>query len=53
MKEGGILETTYYAGLKVQVICRMAYCSLISYKGRKIIVDTSELVVAKAMSKAA
>jgi|WetSurMetagenome_2_1015567.scaffolds.fasta_scaffold884957_1 hypothetical protein len=53
MKGKEAMKTIYYAGLRVEVIDQMHYCSLISFKGRKFIVENRELVIAKALATAA
>ena len=42
-----------YMGLRVEVICRMDHCSLISFKGRECIVETADLTFVFAAEQAA
>ena len=53
MKRDKRTITAQYMGLKVQIISRMDYCSLVCFKGRAIIVDTADLAFDKAFEQAA
>jgi hypothetical protein len=42
-----------YFGIEVEVISQMEYCSLIHYGDLTVVVDTADLVCARAMKTAA
>lgn len=45
--------TAQYFGLRVEVIYKMEQCSLISFEGRRFIVDTKDLVFERGLAAAA
>ncbi len=45
--------TAQYFGLRVEVICKMEQCTLISFEGRHFIVDTKDLVFERGLATAA
>ena len=45
--------TAHYCGVEVDVISQMEHCSLIRYGDLTIVVDTVDLVFARAMKTAA
>ena len=36
-------QNAEYCGLSVEVVCRMAYCSLIRYHDREFVINTEDL----------
>ena len=42
-----------YFGLAVEVICKMKHCALIRFGDREFIVDASDLVCTRKLSRAA
>lgn len=46
-------ETASYFGVEVEVLSQMEHCSLIHYGDLTVVVDTADLVFAKAMKTAA
>ena len=46
-------ETAIYFGIEVEVISQMEHCSLIHYGDLTVVVDTVDLVFARAMKTAA
>ncbi|MCI0419282.1 MAG: hypothetical protein L0387_05690 [Acidobacteria bacterium] len=46
-------ETASYFGVEVEVVSQMEHCSLIHYGDLTVVVDTADLVFAKAMKTAA
>jgi len=53
MKEKVRKSIVEYVGLRVQVIAQMDNCSLICFKGRRFIVDTTDLNFVVAFEQAA
>ncbi|MGH9426658.1 MAG: hypothetical protein ACRD2L_10215 [Terriglobia bacterium] len=47
------IETAIYFGIEVEVVSKMEYCSLIHYGDLTVVVDTADLVFARAMKTAA
>ena len=47
------VETAVYFGIEVEVISWMEHCSLIQNGNLKVVVDTADLVFAKAMKATA
>ena len=46
-------QTAVYFGVEVEVIVQMEHCSLITYGDLTVVVDTVDLVFARAMKTAA
>jgi hypothetical protein len=46
-------EAANYFGIEVEVVSQMEHCSIIHYGNLTVIVDTADLVFAKAMKTAA
>jgi len=44
MNTNNTIEMAHYFGLNVEVICKLENSSLIRYRGRESIVDTTDLV---------
>ena len=42
-----------YCGLSVEVICRMAHCSLIRYRDREFVISTEDLACQRSLRCAA
>ena len=53
MKEKARKTIAEYAGLQVEVIHQLDHCSLICFKGRRFIVDTTDLRFVAAFEQAA
>jgi len=47
------VQSAVYFGIEIEVLAQMEHCSLIQYGDLKIVVDTSDLVFARAMKTAA
>jgi hypothetical protein len=47
------IETAIYFGIEVDIISQMEHCSLIHYGDLTVVVDTTDLVFARAMKTAA
>jgi hypothetical protein len=47
------IETAIYFGIEVDIISQMEHCSLIHYGDLTVVVDTVDLVFARAMKTAA
>jgi len=47
------IETAVYFGIEVEVISQMEHCSLIHYGDLTVVVETADLVFARAMKTAA
>ena len=47
------IQTAIYFGIEVVVISQMEHCSLIHYGDLTVVVDTADLVFARAMKTAA
>lgn len=48
-----VSESASYFGIEVLVVSQMVHCSLIQYGNLTVVVDTADLVFAKAMKTAA
>jgi hypothetical protein len=53
MKPKGNRALAHYFGLLVEVLSRMESCSLIRFRGRDFIVDTTDLVFSSGLRQAA
>jgi len=42
-----------YCGLPVEVVCRMAHCSLVRYRDREFVVNTEDLYFQRSLRCAA
>lgn len=47
------VDTAVYFGIEVDIISQMEHCSLIHYGDLTVVVDTADLVLARAMKTAA
>lgn len=47
------VRLAHHFGLRVEVINRLASCSLIRFRGREFIVDTTDLVFSRGLKRAA
>ena len=48
MNENAETEAAEYFGLKVEVICRMEHCALVSFGDREFVVDAEDLMFSQA-----
>jgi hypothetical protein len=53
MNTNNTIEMAHYFGLNVEVICKLENSSLIRYRGRESIVDTTDLVFIRRLKHAA
>jgi hypothetical protein len=53
MDANGDKKMAEYFGLTVEVICEMKHCALIRFGDREFVVDASDLVSTRQLSRAA
>ena len=53
MNANGDKKMAEYFGLTVEVICEMKHCALIRFGDREFVVDASDLVFTRQLSRAA
>jgi len=40
-----LIVNAFYCGIEVEIICQMNHCSLVRFKEKSFVVDTSDLVL--------